>query len=307
MKIGKSMKILTPLVAAMFILSLFSGAVAAQTQSETLEKDDLQYKMYKEKYEKTKDEFEKAKEGFENANKKFQLAKTRINKDELEKKTKEYLLKAIDHSISQLEVLKTKVLNSQAQGISSASAVIDAHIAQLQQLRTKVQDATTIDELRNANQELKNQWEKIRLETKYYLGIVINERIDAFITKAENVSKKLDDAVQKLESEGKDVTQLKEDTKKYNDILTEAKSMQDKTDALFNSHDGFDSNGSVIDKKAAQAFIQDATNSQKETIRKLRELSRQLVEFVKEFRKLGRVSELGTSTKTTTTGTANNS
>ncbi len=314
MKIGNPMKILTPLVAAMFILSLFSGTVAAQTPREIFEKENEQYKMYREKYDYTKDQFEKAKLEFENANRKFQIANTKLNKDDLENKTKAYLIKAINHTISHLEVLKTRAINSEAKGIMPAGAIatIDANIAQLEQLRTKVQNSTTIDQLRSANQELKDIVAKIGLETKYYLGIVLNNNINKFITKAENVSKKLNDAIQKLESLGKDTTQLKEDMKEYNDILAEAKSIQDKTNALFAGHSGFDSNGLVTDKKAAQAFILDSTKSQRETIRKLRELSRQLMDFVKEFRKLGRVSELessesGSASTRTATQVGNNS
>jgi hypothetical protein len=309
MKIGNSMKILTPLVAAMFILSLFSGAVAAQTPKDIIDKEKEQYQMFKEKYDNTKDQFEKAKLEFENANKKFQLAKTNLNKDELENKTKEYLTKAIDHTIAHVEVLKTRANNTEDKGglPAGAEAVMNAHIAQLQQLKTKVQIATTVDVLRTANQELKDQVVQINLETRYYLGIELNNRIDKFIVKAENVSAKLDGAVQKLASQGKDTTQIGEELKNYKNLLSEASSNQQKTGSLFAIHNGFDSNGMVTDKKLAQAFIQNATNSQKETVRKLRELSRQLVGFVKNFRQLnnGSLNELGgndsVSAKTTRT------
>jgi hypothetical protein len=299
MKIGNPMKILTPLVAAMFILSLFSGAVVAQTPQDIMDKEKEQYQMFKAKYDNTKDQFEKAKLEFENANKKFQLAKTNLNKDELENKTKEYLTKAIDHTIAHVEVLKTRANNTEdKEGLpAGTTAAMVAHILQLQQLKTKVQTATTVEVLRTANQELKDQVVQINLETRYYLGIVMNNRIGQFIGKAENVSAKLDEAVQKLASQGKDTTQLAEDVKNYKNLLSEASSNHQKTGVLFTSHNGFDSNGIVTDKKLAQAFIQDATNSQKETVRKLRELSRQLVRFVKDFRQLnsGRLNELGGS------------
>lgn len=295
MKSKNWLNILTPLVAAMFIISLFSGAAAAQKPAEPFEKEKEQYRIHKGKYDRTKEQFEKAKEEFERAREKFRSAKDKISRDEAENKTKEYLIKAIDHTIAHLEVLKDRVENSENKGIIPFDAVanINAHIAQLEQLRTKVQQAETIDEFRKAHQELKDVWIKIRLETRYYLGILLNHRIDSFITKADNVSARMDAEIQKLESQGKDTTKLEEEAEKFNELVNEAKDIHQKTLDLFTGHSGFDSGGMVTDNRDASDFIREAGDLQKDTLKKLKAASKRVLEFVKDFRKL-EVKEVST-------------
>ncbi len=300
MKNKTKLSILTSLIAVLFILSLFSGIAAAQTPKEQYEKATEQYRKTKEKYEDTKDKFEKAKDDFEKANRQFREGKDNKSKEELILKTREYLEKAIDHSISNLNVLKSRVEASENKGVLpfDASKNIDAHIAQLEQLRAKVQKATTTVEFRDAYKELKDLWVKIRLEIRYSYEIVLNHRIEDFITKTDNVSAKIDAEIQKLKSQGKDTTKIEEMAASFNNLMKEAKDSQQRTGDLFTSHDGFSSDGIVTDNKKAEEFIRQVDNSQKDTIKKLKAASRQLQDFVKEWRKLsgGKVVVRGTGT-----------
>lgn len=272
--------ILTPLVAAVFILSLFSGIGAAEKPGEKNENQ--------EKYANTGKQFEDAKKQFENALKQFNAKKDSKSKEELLLKTKNYLEKAIDHLVSYLKVLKSRAEKSDNKGIIpfDVSKNIDAHLAQLEQLRTKVQQANSTQELRDANKELKELWVKIRLETRYDFAILLNNRVDTFITKADNISARLDAAIQNLKSRGKDTSDLEKSAATFNSLVKEAKDAQQKTDELFAAHSGFATDGTVTNIKDAEAFLRQADNSQKETIKKLRAASRQLQDFVREYRKL---------------------
>ncbi|MBU3965852.1 MAG: hypothetical protein KKG76_00515, partial [Euryarchaeota archaeon] len=70
-------RILASLVAAVFILSLFSGVVAAiQTPAE-------QYKKDKEKYDNTKKKFDEARKIFENARERLRNANDNRSREEL--------------------------------------------------------------------------------------------------------------------------------------------------------------------------------------------------------------------------------
>ncbi len=299
MKHRKGLTILTSLVAALFILSLFAGIAMAQTPKEQYEKAKEQYKQHKERYEETKNKFEDAKEQFEKASKQFKDAKDKKSKDELILKTREYLERTIDHAISNLEVLKSRVELPENRGIITfdASKNIDAHIAQLEQIRTKVQQAGTTQEFRDAHKELKDLWVKIRLETRYYFEIVLNNKIDTFITKGDNVSARLDAAIQKANAQGKDASEIKKDAANYNELLKEAKDSQQATAGLFASHAGFAPDGTVTNNKDAEAFVRQVDKLQRESIKDLRAASKKVLEFVKDFRKLSggkaRVSEKG--------------
>jgi hypothetical protein len=286
--------ILTPLVATVFILSLFSGIGAAEKPGEKNENQ--------EKYANTGKQFEDAKKQFENALKQFNTKKDSKSKEDLLLKTKDYLEKAIDHLVSYLKVLKSRAEKSDNTGIIpfDVSKNIDAHLAQLEQLRTKVRQANSTQELRDANKELKELWVKIRLETRYDFAILLNNRIDTFITKADNISARLDAAIQNLKSKGKDTSDLEKSAATFNSLVKEAKDARRNIEDLFATHSGFASDGTVINIKDAEAFLRKADNLQKETIKKLKAASRQLQDFVRDFRKLsgGKVVVSGTGTLT---------
>lgn len=300
MKTKNKFGILSSLIAVMFILSMFSGIAAAQTPKEQYEKATEQYQKAQENYENTKQKFENARKDFERANRQFREIKDDKSKEELILKTRDYLEKAIYHAISQLNILKTRLDDPENKGILpfDASRNIDAHVAQLEQIRTNVQQASTTQEFKESYQQLKDLYSNIRLETRYYYAIVLNKRIDNFVTKADTVSAKIDTEIQKLKSEGKDTTKHEEMSSNFNNLMNDAKDSQQKTSDLFASHSGFSSDGMVTDNKAAEAFVKQVDNSQKETVKKLKEASKKLLDFVKDWRKEsgGKVVVRGTGT-----------
>ena len=305
MKPTKILGILTPLILAFFILSLFSGAVSAQTTArEQYEKTKEQFQTLKEKSEKTKQQFEDAKKLFEDANKRLKNAKgnksgNNTSNEELLEMARQYILKAINHTEAQLQVMKNRLDNPENKGISASDAIniIDAHTAQLEKLKGNVNKATTIQEIRDAHKELAGIVAKINLETRYFLGMVLNHRIDNFMIRADNVSIKLDTAIEKMNASDKETKKLVDQAAKFNSKINEAKEIQAQTMALFANHSGFAPDGTVTNEKDAREFLKTANDLQRDTIKKLKEAGRQLVEFGKEFRKLAggkiRVSEKG--------------
>jgi uncharacterized protein YktA (UPF0223 family) len=287
--------ILASLVAAVFILGLFSGFAAAQTPEE-------QYRPLKEKYENTKKKFDDAKDIFDKARERLRNANDNRSREELTNRTKDYLIRAIDQTISHLEILKYRVELRENKDIIkfNASNNIEAQITQLEEMKVKVEQAGTPRDFIAINTELKDMWVNIRLETRYYIGIVLNYRSNIFLSKVDNVSLKVDEAITKLENEGIDTTKLKAEAAKFDSIVADAKQNQQKTDELFDSHDGFDSYGNVKDVNAAREFLRQGDGMQRDTVKKLKEAAKQLKDFVKEFRKLarGKVTIEGGSTET---------
>jgi len=282
------LNILTSLVAASLILSLFSGIAAAQTPGEQYEKDKEQYNIHKQNYERTKEDFENAKGQFEKALRRLNNTKNNRSGDELKLKARDYFEKAIDHIAAHLEVLKYRAQLPENKGIApfDVPANVDALLSQLEQVRSKVQQANTVPEFKEANMELKELWVKIKLETRYDFALMLNHRIDNFLTKADNVSVRLDAAIQRLKSEGKDTAKLEEEAANYKNLVNQAKDNQMKTIDPLTSHNGFAADGTVTNVDNARAFLIQIENTQKETIQKLRAAARQLQDFSKEFRKL---------------------
>jgi hypothetical protein len=287
MKSTKSFRIFTPIIMALFILSLFSGVVAAQaTAQEQYQKANERYQINKDKYDNTRKQFEEAKDLFEKANKQLGKLNDNKSKEELKSKTQEYLLRAINFSQSQLQVMKSRVENSEYKGslLFNATKIIDGHTAQLDQLKGKVEKANSTQEFRDAHKELKTIVVDINLESRYYMGIVLNNRIDNFIIKADNVSIRLDSAVEKLK--GNDTSALEKEVADFKDAVKNAKESQNKTNKLYENHNGFDAYGTVTNEKNANKFLEQGNKLQKETIKDLRHAGNQVIQFVKDLRKL---------------------
>ncbi|VVB89459.1 Uncharacterised protein [uncultured archaeon] len=289
MKNKQRPNIIMSLVAVLFILSLFSGVVTAQqTPGEQYEKDKEQYKIHKENYERTKLDFENSKGQFEKALRKLNNTKNNRSGDDLKLKARDYFEKAIDHIAAHLEILKYRAELPENKGIASFDipANVDALLAQLEQTRPKVQQANTIPEFKAVNKELNALWVKTKLETRYDFALLLDHRIGNFITKADNVSTKLDAAIQRLKSEGKDTAKLEEEAANYRNQVNQAKDNQMQTSGPLLSHNGFAADGTVTDVDNARAFLTQTENAQKETIQKLRTATRRLQDFFREFKAL---------------------
>ena len=286
---------LASLVVVVFILSLFSGFAAAQTPEE-------HYRLLKENYENTKKRFEEAKDVFEKVRERLGNAMDNRSREELKEKTKDYLIRAIDQTVSHLEILKYRVELRENKDIIKfdASSNIEAQITQLEGMKVKVEQAETAREFIAINNELKDLWVNIRLETRYYVGIVLNYRSNIFLSKVDNVSIKMDEAIKRLEKEGIDTASLKAEAEKFDSIVAAAEQNQQKTDDLFEVHDGFASDGTVSNANAAREFLRQGDSMQRDTVKKLKDAAKQLKEFVKEFRKLarGKITIEGGSTET---------
>ncbi|MCZ7403257.1 MAG: hypothetical protein O8C61_13635 [Candidatus Methanoperedens sp.] len=288
MKPTKSFRILTPVIMSLFILSIFSGVVAAQaTAGEQYKQANEIYQANKDKYDNARKNFEEAKNIFEKANKQLGKLKDENSTQELKQKAKDYLLKAIDFAESQLQVMKSRVENSEKGSIPfNAVTVIDGHTAQLEQLKAKVEQANSTQELKDTHTELKNIVVDINLETRYYMGIVLNNRINNFIVKADNVSIRLDSAIGKLKANGTDTTKLEKEVADFKDAVKKAKESQTKTNDLYGTHNGFANGGTVSNERNANKFLDQGNRLQKETIKNLRNAGNQVIQFVKDLRKL---------------------
>lgn len=306
MKNGQRFSVLTPLVAVVFILS-FSVAAVAQNPNGNQEKFANVRPQMNPESTGNGQLFDNAKTQFENALKQFNAKKDAASKQDLILKTQEYLESAIDRIVSQLNILKSRAENPQNQGILpfNVSNNIDAHVAELEQLKTKVQQDNTTEELRADNNALKLDYTKIRFEARYGYELLLNNRIDNFVGKTANVTARLNAAIQNLNNKGKDTTNLEAIAANFTNLMQEAASDQQNTEALLSTHTVFDTSGMVINNTDAQAFLNHVDSSQKETIRTLRDAARQLQRFVRDYRRLsggnagagsGRTLVMGTGT-----------
>ena len=96
----------------------------------------------------------------------------------------------------------------------------------------------------------------------------------------------MDALIQKLNDQAKDTSKLEEDASSFDTLMNEAKQNHQNDLDLFASHNGFDSDGKVTNIQDAKAFLQQAADSQKETLKKLKSATKQSGDFFRDAKKL---------------------
>lgn len=144
-------------------------------------------------------------------------------------KRKEHLLKAIDVLIAHSENLKNRVINNKAvygDFEQSIIAEINNDVAKLNELKNKINEAKTAEELNQLTQQIKNHRKDIyNLKIRKFLLLANIGRFEkAVIVNTENRAKRIADKIAELKISGKDVTQLESLLAQANSKIQEAKS-----------------------------------------------------------------------------------
>lgn len=276
------------IIVAMLLVGTFSGVAAAA--DTTNQQADDQYKIRKERYEDTK-------RILEDSYKQYRGMVGKFRPLDLKEGYRNYLVRANDHFVAYLEVLKYRLETAEDGVITfDASGNIDAYVKELEQIRAEIKKADTGRDLINITRELRDVWLEIRLSTKYYLGILWNQRVGNLLEKADNVSARVSDEIQKLKAAGKDTSELEAKLAKYNELIGKAEVSHKKAEELYATPKGFDANGKVTDVKQAEQFLRDANKLLTETNRYLKEAYKVLREIFNQLKKhrVGEVDLWGT-------------
>ncbi len=312
--------VLASLSVMMLLLSVFGGVALSKQDDKNSEKgmynvsdEDSKNKSVKlkEEYKNNKKEFERykeSKENYENAKenylgklKEFKRTKSKKDKLELTAAADKYLLKAVDTMVEDLVFLKYRIELHENSGTYpfDISKNIDDNLNKLATIRTAIMNANSTDDLIKAAKSLKDNWEIIKVESRYYSGLYLNNKIDEFLIRADNASARLDKEIQNLKSQGIDTKSLESDLARFNEAIQKAKISHNKVKELYDQHKGFDNNGTLVDLSEARAFLEESADHVKETnqeIKKAFKAMRDLFDDVSKYR--GKVILKGTGNLT---------
>lgn len=243
----------------------FAVSASAETGSptKTLTAAGNTYQEYKEKYIGAKNLYIQAKQQFEHAKADAKAAKTKEKDEALLNATKDYMVKGIDAMISYIQVIKQNANIAENKNIApyDVSGNLDKYISQLEQSKLTVQSATTKTQLVDALKPIKETWQNVRVEVKYYTGYVVNNRLEVFLNKAKEVSAKLNTEIQNLKANGTDTTKLESELATYNDWISKAEAEYNTGKQIYSSHGGFDTSGHVTNLNGADQFLKAANKN----------------------------------------------
>ncbi len=276
----------------MLLLGLFAPTFAyADTSPE-------QYKNVQEEYQTSQERVREAKQSYQDSMEKFLDAKARLEDSrtsgtifDLKNATRNFLLHTIDYTILHLEVLEDSAIKAENSGFAPFIATdnLKNYIGQLEDLKDDVEAAETREEFQAVIKEIRNIWQHINLESRYFILGTANNRIDTFLERGESISDRIEAEIERLVDAGVDTTELERLQDKYNEALEEAKDSHDQATQLFDEHNGFDNDGvlEVEDAEEAREFLDEAGSLVRETQQQLKDgysVLREIFAELKEHR-----------------------
>lgn len=168
---------------------------------------------------------------------------------------KTYLLHALDTIENVLEKRKAKIEEiADANMTASVKAGLDLRLTEIDneleviaQIRSKVEAATTKEEIKDAARELRREWKNIKVHLELSAGHVLSNRFAFVIHRAESLEKKLDNTLLKLQSKGYDVSVVDADVQDFKAHIERAKELATEAKAKFNEAKAEENNTELRD------------------------------------------------------------
>jgi hypothetical protein len=318
-KNSKTIAKFTCIAILMLAAAIFTPMVAAaetnQIHNENRHKEVInareQNQISKDRLEVVRNNLQSARQfslesrvRFMNAKEQFNNARTSDNSLALKGATKDYLNHTIEYTILHLESLiqRAEVTQNNGNVPFNASDIFQGYIADLEVLKDDVAAAESIDEFQAITKEIKEIWNNINLQSKYFLMWTVNNKVDEFLLRSDSISARIEDEIEEMESTGKETTKLRELLADYNGELADAKLNHERANEQFETHEGFDDDGNLIGTIEARRFLNETNGHIKKTnhaLTKANSCLRRIFADLKEHRiglvTLGRTGSLEAS------------
>ena len=183
-------------------------------------------KEAKEKYSIAKQKYADAKDDFLDEKKEFLKAKGEGNETAALEHAKKYLLNAADVVLSSLEKVKERIESSEdltEQEAIDALADINKMIESVKNAKTKVEQATTKEDIKEAGKTIINAWKNTKPRLKMHIAKVENSKIGEVIKRSERLEEKLNKVLAKMEEEGIQVEGIDAKVSEFSAKINEAK------------------------------------------------------------------------------------
>ncbi|MCL7412343.1 MAG: hypothetical protein M8353_01830 [ANME-2 cluster archaeon] len=260
------------------------------------------YLANSDRLEDARESFQESKDNFQNASDRLKDGRTRENILTLKQATKNHLNRTIDYAIQHLEILVIQAHKAEENGYSpfNASMNLEEYIIDLEDMKDDVASAETREDFQATITGLRNTWQHINMESRYFVMGTVNNRVDAFLERSESIAQRVQEEIDRLNEAGEDTSELERLLEEYNETRNEAKNSHERTNALFDDHAGFDNSSQLTNVREATQFLRDANEKTRETNRFLREANsklREIFTLLKQHRP-GSVDMRGTGTLT---------
>ncbi len=271
----------------MLFLGLFAPALAyAATPQEKYRTVQEQYQISQDQVRDAKQSYQDSREQFLDARARLEDSRTSTTIFDLKNATRNFLLHTIDYTILRLEVLEARAIRAEEGNFTPfiISDNIEDYIDQLEDLKNDVEAAETREEFQAVFREIRDIWQHVNLESRYFILGTANNRADSFLIRGESISDRIEAEIERLAEAGVDTTKLEQLLDEYNDALKDAEHTHKKATQLFGTHNGFDNDGVLEDAEDAKEFLGEASSLMRETHQQLKDAYSVLREIFAELK-----------------------
>jgi len=289
----KTIKIISTFAVLTILVGLMGQSASALTLKERDANARAKYQQAREQYQKEVNFYKNARQDFLNARQKYQRFKSAENKKALEDAARNHLEKAVNSLIKRLETIKNWVANRGALSESEKQAIIaeiDQNINWLNERLSKIQTASP-EAIKEEAKVVRQYWKTHRVIVKRIIGHVWAARINFVITKVESFSAKVDAKIQELKAVGKDTSQLEAWLADFNQKLVLAKEKYEAAKAKFQAIRGEPGFDPITEFVEADRLFREGHQFIKDANQYIRQAHAQLVQIVKEMRRIGAAVE----------------
>lgn len=133
-----------------------------------------------------------------------------IKRQEVLSRLQRFAVKVIDRYKTELTRLRTKIQNSTLSSDlrTNILAQIDTRLSRLDSLRTTISAATTMEAIKQALKEARDEAVAIKVVKNRYNAQLLVHRFDNLFAKLDAAIGKLEERITTLKAQGKDVTEL---------------------------------------------------------------------------------------------------
>jgi hypothetical protein len=195
-------------------------------------------------------------------------------------------LSMVDFAIASLESIKNRIEEMNLSMKDMIISEIDSHIAELLSGREKIEQASTVEELREAIREVRLEWRDAKVSLQKAIVIAALDRLEELLERGENIEAFVEEKIAEFSAEGKDTTLLENWLQKFrNDRVTALEKVSEakyKVMEIQTPAEGFKA------MKEVRGAVRSAIEYTKECMRDLKELIR----LINEYGDNGDVEEL---------------
>jgi hypothetical protein len=217
---------------------------------------------------------------------------------EYRNKFKESMLFRVDIILKHLEKLKLRIEMSESlteEEVNNLLDVINNKINEMEELKVRLQDAETKEEIIEISKEIRDNWKKFKYNSKIFAAKVVNANLGNIILRSKLIEAKLSRVLERMESDGKDISEVEILIDELHEYLANAeesyKLAHEKLDELRENDEKVSGVKDYI--KESRDYLKKAKETLKEIIAKIKELNAadKLVEANEEISDAEEVAE----------------